>query len=83
MIYVYRYLMIVLYTVFWGLIACFLGFVDRSGEGVIWVARNWVSWILATCRVEIVYEGLDRIDPKQPYQKVSITYPAIVRLVEE
>lgn len=71
MIYVYRYLMIVLYTIFWGLIACFLGIVDRSGEGVIWVARNWVSWILATCRVEIVCEGLDRIDPKQPYVFMS------------
>jgi 1-acyl-sn-glycerol-3-phosphate acyltransferase len=70
-IYVYRYLMIVLYTIFWGLIACFLGLVDRSGEGVIWVARNWVSWILATCRVEIVCEGLDRIDPKQPYVFMS------------
>lgn len=71
MIYVYRYLMIVLYTIFWGLIACFLGLVDRSGEGVIWVARNWVSWILATCRVEITCEGLDRIDPAQPYVFMS------------
>jgi 1-acyl-sn-glycerol-3-phosphate acyltransferase len=70
-IYVYRYLMIVLYTIFWGLIACFLGLVDRSGEGVIWVARNWVSWILATCRVEVVREGIDRIDPKQPYVFMS------------
>ena len=71
MIYVYRYLMIVLYTIFWGLIACFLGLVDRSGEGVIWVARNWVRWILATCHVEVVSEGLDRIDPKQPYVFMS------------
>jgi len=70
-IYVYRYLMIVLYTIFWGLIACFLGLVDRSGEGVIWVARNWVHWILATCHVEVVSEGLDRIDPKQPYVFMS------------
>jgi 1-acyl-sn-glycerol-3-phosphate acyltransferase len=70
-IYVYRYLMIVLYTIFWGLIACFLGLVDRSGEGVIWVARNWVRWILATCHVEVVSEGLDRIDPKQPYVFMS------------
>jgi 1-acyl-sn-glycerol-3-phosphate acyltransferase len=70
-IYVYRYLMIVLYTIFWGVIACFLGLLDRSGEGVIWVARQWVSWILATCRVDVVCEGLDRIDPKQPYVFMS------------
>ncbi|HEX5067724.1 MAG TPA: lysophospholipid acyltransferase family protein [Myxococcota bacterium] len=71
MIYVYRYLMIVLYTIFWGLIACLLGLVDRSGEGVIWVARNWVRWILATCHVEVACEGLDRIDPRQPYVFMS------------
>ena len=71
MIYVYRYLMIVLYTIFWGVIACFLGIVDRSGEGVLWVARQWVSWILATCRVRVVCDGLDRIDPMQPYVFMS------------
>jgi len=70
-IYVYRYLMIALYTIYWGLIGCFLGLVDRSGEGVIWVARHWVQWILATCRVEVVSEGLARIDPSQPYVFMS------------
>src|SRR5215475_1844323 len=63
--------MIVLYTVFWGVVACLLAFVDRSGEGVIWVARHWVSWILATCRIEVECEGLDRIDSKQPYVFMS------------
>ena len=71
MVYVYRYLMIVLYTVFWGVVACLLAFVDRSGEGVIWVARHWVSWILATCRIEVECEGLDRIDASQPYVFMS------------
>ena len=71
MVYVYRYLMIVLYTVFWGVVACVLAFVDRTGEGVIWVARNWVSWILATCHIELECEGLDRIDARQPYVFMS------------
>jgi 1-acyl-sn-glycerol-3-phosphate acyltransferase len=30
-----------------------------------------VSWILATCRVEVVCEGLDRIDPKLSYVFMS------------
>ena len=71
MVYVYRYLMIVLYTIFWGVVACVLAFVDRSGEGVIWVARHWISWILATCRIEVACDGLDRIDPTQPYVFMS------------
>jgi 1-acyl-sn-glycerol-3-phosphate acyltransferase len=70
-VYVYRYLMIVLYTVFWGVVACVLAFVDRTGEGVIWVARNWISWILATCHIELECEGLDRIDAEQPYVFMS------------
>jgi 1-acyl-sn-glycerol-3-phosphate acyltransferase len=65
-IYLYRYLMIVLYTVFWGLVGCVLGVVDRSGEGVIWVGRHWVSWILATCQIEVDCKGLEHVDPKQP-----------------
>ncbi|HXK25682.1 MAG TPA: lysophospholipid acyltransferase family protein [Myxococcota bacterium] len=71
MVYVYRYLMIVLYTIFWGVVACLAGLVDRSGEGVIWVARRWVSWILATCHIEVECDGLDRIDAKRPYVFMS------------
>jgi 1-acyl-sn-glycerol-3-phosphate acyltransferase len=67
MIYVLRYVLIVLYTVFWGTLALALAFVDRSGEGVIWVARNWVRWILVTCGVRVDAEGLGRLDPAQPY----------------
>lgn len=66
MIYVYRYVMIALYTIFWGLIACVIGLVDRSGEGVIWVGRRWISWILATCQIYVDCGGLEHVDPKQP-----------------
>ncbi len=62
MVYVYRSLMIALYTVFWGVVGCAVGLFDRSGEGTLWVARRWVAWILATCRVEIECDGLERID---------------------
>lgn len=71
MIYLYRYAVIVLYTVFWGVIACVLALVDRSGEGVIWVGRRWVGWILALCHVQVDVEGLDNFDPSRPYVVMS------------
>jgi 1-acyl-sn-glycerol-3-phosphate acyltransferase len=65
--YVLRYLLIVLYTVFWGTVALLLSAIDRSGEGVIWVARNWVRWILVTCGVRVDVSGLEHHDPSRAY----------------
>ena len=67
MIYVVRYLLIVSYTVFWGTLGLLLSAVDRSGEAVIWVARNWVRWILTTCGVRVDVSGLEHLDPSRPY----------------
>ncbi len=67
MVYVLRYLLIVLYTVFWGTLALVLSAVDRSGEAVIWVARNWVRWILVTCGVRVDAAGQERLDPTRSY----------------
>jgi 1-acyl-sn-glycerol-3-phosphate acyltransferase len=71
MIYVLRYVLIVLYTVFWGVLALALTIFDRSGESVIWVARNWVHWILVTCGVQVDVTGLEHLDPAQPYVVMS------------
>jgi 1-acyl-sn-glycerol-3-phosphate acyltransferase len=67
MIYAVRYLLIVLYTVFWGTLGLLLSALDRSGESVIWVARNWVRWILATCGVRVDASGLEELDASRPY----------------
>jgi 1-acyl-sn-glycerol-3-phosphate acyltransferase len=67
MIYAVRYVLIVLYTVLFGTLALGIALVDRSGEGIIWIARNWVGWILATCGVSVEASGLEQIDPSQPY----------------
>jgi 1-acyl-sn-glycerol-3-phosphate acyltransferase len=67
MLYVLRYLLIVLYTVIWGTLALVLSAVDRSGEGVIWVARHWVRWILASCGVKVDAAGQERLDPSRSY----------------
>jgi 1-acyl-sn-glycerol-3-phosphate acyltransferase len=85
-IYVYRYGMLVLYTIVWGVAALVIGVVDRSGEGILWVARNWIRWILVTCHIEIDCEGLENVDPKQPYVFMSnhqsvFDVPAIVTTI--
>jgi len=82
-IYALRYALIVVYTVLWGVIACVLALVDRSGEAVIWVGRRWVSWILASCRIRVEHEGLEHVDPAQPVVLMSnhqsvFDIPAIV-----
>ena len=66
MIYVVRYSLIVLYTVFWGSLACVAAPIDRSGESLVWIALRWVDWILRTCGVEVEAEGLEYIDPNRP-----------------
>lgn len=57
---------IVVYTLFWGTLGCVLALLDRSGESVVWVGRNWVRWILALVRVRVVAEGLENVDREHP-----------------
>ncbi|MGH0028645.1 MAG: lysophospholipid acyltransferase family protein [Myxococcota bacterium] len=71
MIYVVRYLLIALYTVFWGTVGILVGLVDRSGEGILWVGRRWIDWVLATCGIEIRAEGLGDLDARDPYVLMS------------
>ena len=66
MVYVARYLLIVLYTIVWGILGCLLALVDRSGEAVLWVGRQWVGWIFWTCGIAVEVDGLENVDPRQP-----------------
>jgi 1-acyl-sn-glycerol-3-phosphate acyltransferase len=69
--YGFRYLAIVLYTVFWGVLGTALGLLDRSGESVVWVGRQWVRWILGTCGIRVEVDGLENLDPAQAYVLMS------------
>jgi 1-acyl-sn-glycerol-3-phosphate acyltransferase len=71
LIYVVRYALIVLYTVIWGGLGFSVGLLDRSGESVVWMAKRWVSWILGTCHIEVDCDGLESLDPEQPYVLMS------------
>jgi 1-acyl-sn-glycerol-3-phosphate acyltransferase len=65
MIYVARYLLIALYTVLWGTLAVPLFLIDRS-RAPNWVARNWISWVLASCGVRVEADGLENLSQSQP-----------------
>jgi 1-acyl-sn-glycerol-3-phosphate acyltransferase len=71
MIYIIRYGLIVVYTIFWGGLACTIGLLDRSGEFAVFVARQWVRWICFTCGIDVTASGLDAIDRDQPYVVMS------------
>jgi 1-acyl-sn-glycerol-3-phosphate acyltransferase len=70
-IYVVRYALITIYTILWGTLGIVIGLVDRSGEGVLWVGRNWIRWVLASCGIRIRSKGLEAIDPRGPYVMMS------------
>jgi len=60
-IYVARYLMVALCTVVWGTIGLVLFPIARRGRGVMFVARNWIAWMLACCGVRVEAEGLENL----------------------
>jgi 1-acyl-sn-glycerol-3-phosphate acyltransferase len=70
-IYVARYLLIVLYTIVWGVPACLVPLVDRSGEAVIWIGRQWIRWIFWSCGIRVEAEGLENVDPQRAYVFMS------------
>ena len=83
MIYVCRFVLFLLVTLFWALAACVISLFDRSGEGAVWAARIWARWILAISSVEVECSGVEKIDVGQPYVFMSnhqsvFDVPAIV-----
>ena len=70
-IYAARYLLIVLYTIVWGIPACLVPLFDRSGEAVIWIGKQWVRWIFWSCGIEVEAEGLENVDPRRAYVFMS------------
>ncbi|MGI9590453.1 MAG: lysophospholipid acyltransferase family protein [Myxococcota bacterium] len=61
MIYVLRYLLVALCTVFWGTFGLIAFPLARRGEVVMFVARRWVSWMLACCGIRVEADGLDNL----------------------
>jgi 1-acyl-sn-glycerol-3-phosphate acyltransferase len=59
MVYVVRYCLIALYTVFWGALATVAA--PFSGEAIVWIARRWLGWSFATCGIRVQAEGLEHV----------------------
>jgi 1-acyl-sn-glycerol-3-phosphate acyltransferase len=70
-VYALRFVLIALYTVVWSALACAVGLVDRSGDAMPWIARQWVRWILWTCRVRVEASGLEQVDLRRPHVWMS------------
>jgi 1-acyl-sn-glycerol-3-phosphate acyltransferase len=68
-IYVLRFALITLYTVFWGVPAVLVA--PFSGEAIVWIGRAWISWIFRACGVRVVAEGLEHIDRTRSYVFMS------------
>ncbi len=66
-LYQLRYLLVPLYTIFWSLLACFVGVVDRRGDLVNWMGTTWLRWIYSTCQIRVKVAGLNHIDQTQTY----------------
>lgn len=71
MIYVLRYTLVVLYTVFWASAVCVLSLLDRSGDAALACARIWARWILASCGVVVTVEGASEFDAAGTYVVMS------------
>jgi 1-acyl-sn-glycerol-3-phosphate acyltransferase len=59
MLYVVRFCLIALYTIFWGAVATVAA--PFSGEAIVWVARRWIGWIFATCGIRVEASGLEHV----------------------
>jgi 1-acyl-sn-glycerol-3-phosphate acyltransferase len=70
-IYVVRYALCALYTLFWAILAILATVVDRKGGLVIGIAHTWIRWVFATCNVTVEARGLENVRPDQPYVFMS------------
>jgi 1-acyl-sn-glycerol-3-phosphate acyltransferase len=71
MIYIVRYALISVFTVIWGTIGCTWGLLD--GDRTVWVAQNWITWILKSCGIQVIVEGdgLDQLGEDRPVVLMS------------
>jgi 1-acyl-sn-glycerol-3-phosphate acyltransferase len=68
-VYVLRFALIALYTVFWGVPAMLVA--PFSGEAIVWIGRTWISWIFRACGIRVEVAGLEHVERTQPYVVMS------------
>ncbi len=65
MIHVFRYALVVIYTIIAGVPACLLGLLG-AGDVVMKIGRAWVRAILWTCGIRVEPSGMENVDPARP-----------------
>jgi len=65
-VYAFRYLMLVLITIFWGPPACLVAPFDPTGRAIMWIGRHYVGWIYRACGIRVVADGVNEIDRSRP-----------------
>ena len=66
MVHALRFLLVAVYTVACGAAACLASPFDREGRALVWIARRWVAWIVASCRIEVLPDGLEHVPRDRP-----------------
>jgi 1-acyl-sn-glycerol-3-phosphate acyltransferase len=66
-VYAFRYLMLVLITIFWGPPACLIAPLDPTGRAIMWIGRRYVGWIYRACGIRVVADRVDAIDRTRPF----------------
>jgi 1-acyl-sn-glycerol-3-phosphate acyltransferase len=65
-VHVLRFLLVAVATVVCGAAACVASPFDREGRALVWIARRWVAWIVASCGVEVSADGLEHVPRDRP-----------------
>jgi len=63
--------LIILSTIFFGLISVAISFFDKTGDRQIRVARVWARFLLFVCGIRVTVEGLQHIRPDGSYVLAS------------
>lgn len=62
-----RAALVILSTIFWGLVSLAVSFFDATGRAQIGIARRWAQSLLSIGGVRVRMEGLDQIRPEGSY----------------
>jgi 1-acyl-sn-glycerol-3-phosphate acyltransferase len=61
-----RLLLVLVSTLFWAVLACLTGLVDRSGEGIISIVGIWARWVCRICGLQVEAQGAKGVDSSHP-----------------
>lgn len=61
-----RLLLVLINTLLWAVLACLMGLMDRSGEGIISIAGIWARCLIRICGLRVEVHGAKGVDSAHP-----------------